>query len=180
MVLCLVDGDGNIFSPELISAGHTGGAQAALLLNRGIMEHLKTLAELPTKNPQIWLTIYCNLNGLRDAFINHQHCTVEQYDAFIEGFNKAAPLFSIVDVGSSKEAADTKLKGPGRFYLSFYRTADETAGQNLFAFSRVSLKSLKYTLVVGGFPPPVFECRPDRVFRSPRQWLHHDTEPPPN
>ena len=31
--------------------------------------------------------------------------------AFIEGSNTAAPLFSIVDVGSSKGAADTKLKG---------------------------------------------------------------------
>lgn len=112
-MLCLVDGDGNIFSPELVSTGHTGGAQAALLLNRGIMEHLKHFADTLTKNPQIWLTIYCNLNGLRDTLINHHHCTVEQHDAFIEGFNKAAPLFSIVDVGSSKEAADTKLKGLG-------------------------------------------------------------------
>jgi len=110
-VLCLVDGDGNIFSPELVSTGHTGGAQAGLLLNRGIMEHLKTLTGTSTKNPQIWLTIYCNLKGLRDTFINNHHCTVDQFDAFIEGFNKAAPLFSIVDVGSSKEAADTKLKG---------------------------------------------------------------------
>ncbi|KAF9777789.1 hypothetical protein BJ322DRAFT_1095414 [Thelephora terrestris] len=119
LVLCLVDGDGNIFSPELISAGHTGGAQAATLLNRGIMEHLKTLADIPTKNPQIWLTIYCNLNGLRDTVTNHHHCTAEQYDAFIEGFNKAAPLFSIVDVGSSKEAADTKLKESLRVFTCF-------------------------------------------------------------
>ena len=110
-MLCLIDGDGNIFSPELVSAGHTGGAQAAHHLNRGIVEHLKTLTGTPTKNPQIWITIYCNLNGLRDTFLNLHHCTVEQYDAFIEGFNMAAPLFSIVDVGSSKEAADTKLKG---------------------------------------------------------------------
>lgn len=154
MVLCLVDGDGNIFSPELISAGHTGGAQAALLLNRGIMEDLKTFKEIPTKNPQIWLTIYCNLNGLRDVFVNHQHCTVEQYDAFIEGFNKAAPLFSIVDVGSSKEAADTKLKGlnlslPLPLSLPFLHITDGSIGQNLFVFSHVSHKLLKYTLVVG-------------------------------
>ena len=64
-----------------------------------------------TKNTQIWLTIYCNLNGLRDTLIEHHHCSVEEFYAFIEGFNKAAPLFSIIDVGSSKEAADTKLKG---------------------------------------------------------------------
>lgn len=119
LVMCLVDGDGNIFSPELVSTGHTGGAQAAQLLNRGITEHLKTLEGTPTKNPQIWLTIYCNLNGLRDTFINHHHCSLDQYDAFVEGFNKAAPLFSIVDVGSSKEAADTKLKGWSHLHVAF-------------------------------------------------------------
>jgi len=118
-VLCLVDGDGNIFSPELVSAGLPGGAKAAALLNRGIMEHLKTLTGTSTKNPQIWLTIYCNLNGLRDTLINHHHCTAEEYDAFTEGFNKAAPLFSIVDVGSSKEAADTKLKGRDQRFNAF-------------------------------------------------------------
>jgi len=116
LVMCLVDGDGNIFSPELVFTGVTGGAQAALLLNRGITEHLKTLEGTPTKNPQIWLTIYCNLNGLRETFTNHHHCSLEQYDAFVEGFNKASPLFSIVDVGSSKEAADTKLKGWSHLY----------------------------------------------------------------
>lgn len=122
LVLCLVDGDGNIFSPDLVSAGHTGGAQAAALLNRGIMEHLKTLKGPPSKSPQIWLTIYCNLKGLRDTFTAHHHCSIEQYNAFVEGFNKAAPLFSIVDVGPSKEAADTKLKGLSRLWnaiLSF-------------------------------------------------------------
>jgi len=119
LVMCLVDGDGNIFSPELVSAGHTGGAQAAHHLNRGIVEHLKTLTGTPTKNPQIWLTIYCNLSGLRDTFLNFHHCTVEQYDAFIEGFNMAAPLFSIVDVGPSKEAADTKLKESLRVFTRF-------------------------------------------------------------
>ena len=119
LVMCLVDGDGNIFSPELVCTGHTGGAQAAMLLNRGIMEHLKTLEGTPTKNPQIWLTIYCNLNGLRDTFTNYHHCSLDQYDAFVEGFNKAAPLFSIVDVGSSKEAADTKLKGWSHLHCWF-------------------------------------------------------------
>ena len=118
-MLCLIDGDDNIFSPELVSTGHAGGTQASILLNRGIMEHIKTLSGQPTKNPKIWLTIYCNLNGLRDTLIEHHHCSAEQYDAFIEGFNKAAPLFSIIDVGSSKEAADTKLKGWFRPYRAF-------------------------------------------------------------
>ena len=136
MVLCLVDGDGNIFSPELISAGHTGGSQAATLLNRGIMQHLKDKVEPSTKNPQIWLTVYCNLSGLRDAFVNHQHCTFEQYDAFVEGFNKAAPLFSIVDVGSSKEAADTKLKGLNHPLSPFVALLTQASPESLRVFTR--------------------------------------------
>lgn len=32
-------------------------------------------------------------------------------DEFIMGFNQAAPLFQIIDVGPGKEAADAKLRG---------------------------------------------------------------------
>jgi hypothetical protein len=50
---------------------------------------------------------------------SHQICSAEQFDAFLLGFNQASPLFSIVDVGRGKEAADVKVKGTGRFF-SFY------------------------------------------------------------
>ena len=106
-MLCLVDDDGNVFSLELDLTSHTGGGQAAHLLNCGIMQRLKTPMG---ENLRIWFTTYCNLTGLRGTFIDYR-CIVEQYDAFIEGFNMAAPLFSIVDAGSSKEATDMKLKG---------------------------------------------------------------------
>lgn len=32
-------------------------------------------------------------------------------DQFIMGFNQSSPLFSIIDAGSGKEAADSKIRG---------------------------------------------------------------------
>ena len=110
--MCLIDGDGNIFSPELVSKGQQGADDFAIRLLEGIKGHIQELKDdPPIKNPEIWLTICCNLKGLQSTLIKNQCCTVEQYDAFIEGFNNGDPLFSIIDGGSAKQAADKKLKG---------------------------------------------------------------------
>ena len=119
LVLCLIDGDGSIFLPGLLSIGHAGGIQAVERLKSGITNHIEALSNPPTGPVKIWLTIYCNLSGLRDTLIEGHHCSDKQYDAFIEGFNNGDPLFSIVDVGSVKEGADTKLKGLSRPHCAF-------------------------------------------------------------
>ena len=114
MIVCLIDGDGNIFSPELIKRGQVGGRQAAMQLTKGLTDHLTSIdptdATIPTRG-QLWLTIYCNKNGLVDTLTSNAVCTAEQFEAFVLGFNQASPLFSIVDVGNGKEAADSKIKG---------------------------------------------------------------------
>lgn len=111
MVLCLIDGDGNIFRPELIAQGNIGGGQAAKLLTEGIFRYLESSEATLAGRAQIWLTVYCNLSGLRDTLIKNDLCTFEQFDAFVVGFNQSSALFAIIDVGGVKEAADSKLKG---------------------------------------------------------------------
>lgn len=114
MIVCLIDGDGNIFSSDLIKQGHYGGRQAAMLLTKGLTDYLSSAD--PTEasahgRGQLWLTIYCNKNGLLDTLTSNMVCTTEEFEAFVLGFNQASPLFSIVDVGNGKEAADSKIKG---------------------------------------------------------------------
>ena len=113
----MVDGDGNIFSEELIRQGKLGGRQAAMLLTKGITDYATTSvdAELSGRG-QVWLTVYWNKSGLLNTLMRHDICNVEQFEDFVLGFNQASPLFSIVDVGNIKEAADTKIKG------AFYTT----------------------------------------------------------
>ena len=114
LIVCLIDGDGNIFSSELIKKGQIGGRQAAMLLTKGLTDHLASIDPADASNPgrgQLWLTIYCNKTGLLDTLTSNNICTAEDFESFVLGFNQASPLFSIVDVGCGKEAADSKIKG---------------------------------------------------------------------
>ena len=109
LILCLIDGDGNIFSSDLISLGQVGGRQAAMLLTKGLTDHITDVDS--SCRGQIWLTVYCNKQGLLETLTGNGACTAEQFEAFVTGFNQASPLFSFVDVGFGKERADEKIKG---------------------------------------------------------------------
>ncbi|PCH33612.1 hypothetical protein WOLCODRAFT_61159 [Wolfiporia cocos MD-104 SS10] len=125
LVLCLIDGDGNIFSPELLVMGQAGGRQAASLITKGLNDYLSSIDSPEVAlsgRGQIWLTIYCNKTGLLEVLTQNNVCTAEQFEAFVLGFNQSSPLFSIVDVGNGKEAADTKLKECLRVFTRFPQT----------------------------------------------------------
>lgn len=126
LILCLIDGDGNIFSADLIKQGQSGGRQAAMLLTKGLMDHLTSIDPSETSVPsrgQVWLTIYCNKSGLVETLTANAVCTVEEFEAFVLGFNQSSPLFSIVDVGNGKEAADSKIKECLRVFTRFPQTS---------------------------------------------------------
>ncbi|KAI0365226.1 hypothetical protein BV20DRAFT_954754 [Pilatotrama ljubarskyi] len=127
LILCLIDGDGNIFSADLIKQGQAGGRQAAMLLTKGLTDHLASIdpsseASRPGRG-QVWLTIYCNKSGLLETLTANAVCTAEEFEAFVLGFNQSSPLFSIVDVGNGKEAADSKIKECLRVFTRFPQTS---------------------------------------------------------
>lgn len=111
LIVCLIDGDGHIFSPELYSLGKNGGLQAAMHLTKAITEYLTNNLASETNRGTIWLTIFCNKSGLSDTLVYNKVCTPEDFEAFCIGFNQASPLFSMIDAGGGKEAADSKIKG---------------------------------------------------------------------
>ena len=112
--MCLIDGDGNIFSSELLAQGHAGGRRAAALLTQNLGEYAVPEGGASGR-AQLWLTVYCNKRGLAEALAANGVCSSDVFEDFVLGFNQAAPLFSFVDVGSGKEAADSKIKGPQTF-----------------------------------------------------------------
>ena len=90
-----------------------------MLLTQGITEHMATLDnDGSSGRAQIWLTIYYNKKGLSDTLTSNNACTAEQFDEFFMGFSQANPLFSVVDVGVGKEAADSKIRGMQSFYVT--------------------------------------------------------------
>ncbi|KAK0506115.1 hypothetical protein EDD18DRAFT_1122075 [Armillaria luteobubalina] len=122
LILALVDGDGNIFTDELLRQGQAGGRNAAMMLTKGLTDHTATVDPRMSARSRVWLTVYCNKQGLSDTLITNDVCTLEQFEAFFLGFNQAAPLFSIIDVGTGKEAADTKIKEHLRLFTRFPQT----------------------------------------------------------
>lgn len=126
LILCLIDGDGNIFAPQLLSKGVAGGRQAAKLLTQGLTDHMASLDPShggPSGRGEIWLTIYCNKKGLTETLVANDVCTAEQFENCVMGFNQAAPLFSFVDAGAGKEAADSKIKECLRVFTRFPQTS---------------------------------------------------------
>jgi hypothetical protein len=109
-VICLIDGDGAIFSNDLIADGQSGGHLAAKMLSEATGQYLH--ANCGINQFQLWVYVFLNKRGLLDAFAKAGYGSLKaKFEDFIVGFNQAAERFLMVDVGSGKEAADAKIKG---------------------------------------------------------------------
>ncbi|KAF7309419.1 hypothetical protein MIND_00312700 [Mycena indigotica] len=109
-VVMLIDGDGAIFSTQLISQGQKGGHVAARRLSD---ETMQTLTEnFGARMYQLWVYVFFNKQGLLNTLRRCGFAALtNKLDEFVIGFNQATERFIMVDVGSTKEAADAKLKG---------------------------------------------------------------------
>ncbi|KAJ7047512.1 hypothetical protein C8F04DRAFT_1059130 [Mycena alexandri] len=108
-VVTLIDGDGAIFSQNFISQGQQGGHLAACSLSEGILKFLST--NYGTRPYQLWVYLFYNKRGLMDTFNRVGLCSLNKaFEDFVVGFNQATERFTMVDVGTTKEAADVKLK----------------------------------------------------------------------
>ncbi|KAG5648677.1 hypothetical protein DXG03_000023 [Asterophora parasitica] len=108
-VATLLDGDGTIFSGDLISQGRAGGHAAAQKLSDAILQHLSST--YGANQYQLWVYVFFNKRGLVDTFGRVGDVKAKQkFEDFVMGFNQAAERFIMVDVGDAKEAADAKIK----------------------------------------------------------------------
>jgi len=105
-VICLLDGDGAIFLPDIIAQGKDGGLRAASMLREAIHEKLLSLGPF-----QLWVYVFYNHGGLAATMGNSGHPEAKRcFHEFVYGFNRASERFIMVDVGYDKEAADAKIK----------------------------------------------------------------------
>ncbi|KAG8804519.1 hypothetical protein FRC17_005953, partial [Serendipita sp. 399] len=105
----LIDGDGYIFTKELLSNGETGGREAASMLNNGVLNYIRSQVDFPP-TPVIYAMIFLSKELLENILVKSETCTVDDFKWFIKGFSQAHPLFSFITVGASKEAADSKIR----------------------------------------------------------------------
>ncbi|KAF7352911.1 hypothetical protein MVEN_01258400 [Mycena venus] len=108
-IITLIDGDGAIFSKDLISQGQQGGHLAARMLSDSIIKFLST--NHGARPYQLWVYLFYNRRGLTDTFNRVGLGSLNKtFEEFVVGFNQATERFTMVDVGNTKEAADVKLK----------------------------------------------------------------------
>ncbi|CAE6472067.1 unnamed protein product [Rhizoctonia solani] len=112
LLLCLIDGDGCIFNERLLTLGVEGGREAASTLRQHIANHY-------SGNADILVHVFFNREGLGSTIKKYMGITSPVFSAFINGFNTASPLMSMLDVGVGKEAADAKIRELMRIFVRF-------------------------------------------------------------
>lgn len=132
-----MDGDGTIFSPDLITQGQEGGLEAARLLTVRVRHFLAS--DHGHEKFHLWVYLFYNKRGLLETFARVGLAAAKQkFDDFIIGFNQAADRFLILDVGGSKEAADAKIKGLSDVipFLHLSCVSPQFISKIIFAFPR--------------------------------------------
>ncbi|KAF4606736.1 hypothetical protein EYR38_000790 [Pleurotus pulmonarius] len=122
LIVALIDGDGHLFTQDLFSAGQAGGRMAATLLREALLGYVADKHPGIANRSEILLTIFWNGKGLKETLMRNNVCTWDEFDGFCHGFNQSTHLFSIVDAGNGKEAADTKIKEHLRLFTHFPQT----------------------------------------------------------
>ncbi|KAK8245310.1 hypothetical protein HDK77DRAFT_248966 [Phyllosticta capitalensis] len=103
--LVLIDGDGYLFTEELIAAGPDGGAHAAHSLRAELARVVAKIGHLD--HVELLVRIYCNVDGLYGKLGD----SAAQITPFISAFNGAEPFFEFVDVyDGTPESATRKVE----------------------------------------------------------------------
>ncbi|KAG6832932.1 hypothetical protein H0H92_004816 [Tricholoma furcatifolium] len=122
LILCVVNGDENIFIRDLLIQGEHGGKAAAQLLTKSIAEYLSNQDVQIFGRLSFWITVYFNRLELEQLLTVHKICTSEQLEGFLSGFSQSSPRFLMVDVGYNRETIDSKIKEYLQTYTRFPQT----------------------------------------------------------
>ncbi|KAK7919929.1 hypothetical protein PG985_007951 [Apiospora marii] len=111
-VAVVVDGDGAIFTDELLN----DPILAADRLKDAIRAQLREMTSLPLNIP-IVVRIYANLQGLAKTISANGIISHTKMVEFPSRFNFECDSFDFIDVGRNKEAADSKIRTIFKHYL---------------------------------------------------------------
>ena len=105
----MIDGDGILFTKDLLSRGEKGGKDAAVALSNSLHNFAsENLGHL--ESPKLIVRIYANFSSLSEALIGHKIIDkLSTFDDFVKGFNSTKLLFDFVDAGTKKDATGDKL-----------------------------------------------------------------------
>ncbi|KNZ73830.1 hypothetical protein J132_09471 [Termitomyces sp. J132] len=122
LILCIVNGDENVFIRDLLVQGQQGGRAAAQQLTKSIAEYLSNEDVHVFGRLSFWITVYYNKVQWDDLLRSNKICTSEQFEGFLSGFSQSSPRFLMVDVGYYKDTTDSKIKEYLQTYTRFPQT----------------------------------------------------------
>ncbi|TFK29342.1 hypothetical protein FA15DRAFT_664274 [Coprinopsis marcescibilis] len=122
LILCVINGNELSFNRELLLQGYQGGRLAAQEITKTIAEHLTKEEVYVYGRLSFWITIYLSKSEVLDTLLSNNVCTETQFHAFNLGFSQASARFSVIDVGSGKEAIDSKIKEYLQTFVRFPQT----------------------------------------------------------
>lgn len=140
LILCVIDGNSNIFSPSLLSQGLHGGQQAAQQLTKGIAEYLSQEDVQVFGRLSFWITIYFNRTSMLEILLGNSLCAAEVFEDFLIGFGQSSPRFQLVEVGPGREAMDAKIKGGSFSDHCYDRANNKSRTQSTYTHSLASLR----------------------------------------
>ncbi|KAJ7499063.1 hypothetical protein FB451DRAFT_1204130 [Mycena latifolia] len=180
LILCVINGDEKLFNEGLLAQGHQGGMLAAQGLTQKIATHLSPDDLATFGRISFWITIYFNRGQLLDMLVGSNICSVQLFDAFLAGFSKCSPRFSLVDVGY--DGADEKIREYVQTYARFPQTlrvflAGANGPQYISTFDALQTEQLLGKLVmlladgdsagsIGNMPLPSLSV--DGLFMNPQ------------
>ncbi|KAF8477414.1 hypothetical protein BDZ91DRAFT_757916 [Kalaharituber pfeilii] len=116
-VAVLIDGDGMIFTEQLLMAGGPAAAAAVLKHARNIAADSPFLSSTSANSFEVLIRIFANVNGLSEALRRRLPNVNFSFRDFTIGFSQPRSLVDWIDVGAGKEMADAKITGEIHFHL---------------------------------------------------------------
>jgi hypothetical protein len=108
----LIDGDGYLFSDELVRDGENGAIAAGHRLCEDVRKVMRKQNPNLPSDIDVLVRVYVNKKGLANALVQAKVLeTVEQLDTFFVKLTQYQPFFDVVDCGSGKERVDEKIRG---------------------------------------------------------------------
>ncbi|KAG6817199.1 hypothetical protein H0H87_011557 [Tephrocybe sp. NHM501043] len=83
LILCVVNGDENLFIRDLLAQGQQGGRAAAQQLTKSIAEYLSNEDVHIFGRLSFWIIVYYNKGEWDNLLRAHQVCTPEQFEGFL-------------------------------------------------------------------------------------------------
>lgn len=109
-VCLIIDGDANHFPADLIKAGWWGGEAAAARLKQEVSKFIAQRKNIP-QSCMVKVQVFMNRSGYVETIHRADHTPKDLINACLDRFFQTQPAWDLVDTGSLRESADTKIRG---------------------------------------------------------------------